>query len=197
MLRQAEVIRKTKETEVNLYLNLDGSGKSEINTGYPFFDHMLQLFCLHGFFDLKIKAKGDIQVDEHHLVEDVGICLGRAFSRALEDKRGIKRYGCSTIPMDEVLAQCSVDISGRPFLVFNLRNSEQTKLKVEECFKDFFRAFCIHSGITLHINVYYGEGYHHTLEAVFKSFAISLDQATQKEERRDIPPSTKGYIEEV
>ncbi|MCD6256947.1 imidazoleglycerol-phosphate dehydratase HisB [Candidatus Aerophobetes bacterium] len=197
MLRQAEITRKTRETEINLYLDLDGTGSSDISTGYPFFDHMLELFCLHGFFNLRIRAKGDIQVDEHHLVEDVGICLGKAFSQALKDKTGIKRYGFSAIPMDEVLAQCIVDISGRPVLVFNIKNNREIKAKIAESFKDFFRAFCVHSGVTLHINVYYGDGYHHTLEAIFKSFGVSLDQAIQREKRRENLPSTKGYIEEV
>ena len=122
MQREAEVRRNTEETEVSLYLNLDGRGEAVIDTGYPFFDHMLKLFCGHGFFDLKIKAKGDIQIDHHHLVEDIGICLGRAFSQAIRDKKGIKRYGYSIIPMDEVLVQGAVDISGRPLLIFNIKS---------------------------------------------------------------------------
>lgn len=196
MSRQAQINRKTKETEVSLSLNLDGSGWSEINTGYPFFDHMLELFCWHAFFDLKVKATGDIQVDKHHLVEDVGICLGKAFSQAIKNKKGIRRYGFSTIPMDEVLVQCAVDISGRPLLVFNLREGRLVD-KTWEPFRDFFRAFCTHSGVTLHINVHYGEGYHHILEGIFKSLGISLDQATRREERREGSPSIKGQIEEV
>jgi imidazoleglycerol-phosphate dehydratase len=196
MSRQAQINRKTKETEVSLSLNLDGSGWSEINTGYPFFDHMLELFCWHGFFDLKVKATGDIQVDKHHLVEDVGICLGKAFSQAIKNKKGIKRYGFSTIPMDEVLVQCAIDISGRPLLVFNLREGRLVD-KTWEPFRDFFRAFCTHSGVTLHINVYYGEGYHHILEGIFKSLGISLDEATGREERREGSPSIKGRVEEV
>ncbi len=197
MIRQAEVRRKTEETEVNLYLNLDGDGKSTIDTGYPFFDHMLKLFSWHGFFDLRIKAQGDIHIGEHHLVEDIGICLGKAFSQAIKDKRGIKRYGASTVPMDEVLVSCIVDISGRPLLVFNLNCEKETKAKIEDPFKDFFRAFCAHSGVTLHINIHYGEGYHHILEGIFKAFGISLDRATQIEKRREGLPSTKGLIEEI
>ncbi|RLE12321.1 imidazoleglycerol-phosphate dehydratase HisB [Candidatus Aerophobetes bacterium] len=191
MTRQAEVTRKTEETQVKLYLNLDGTGKSVVDTGYPFLDHMLKIFSYHGFFDLQVKAHGDIKVDEHHLVEDVGICLGRAFSQALGDKRGIKRYGWSIVPMDDVLVQCAVDISGRPLLVFNMKG------EVKYSFKDFFRAFCTHSGFTIHLNVLYGEGYHHILEGVFKSFGVSLDQATSMDERRKDIPSTKGHIEEV
>lgn len=196
MLRQAQINRETRETRVSLYLNLDGKGASDIDTGYPFFDHMLELFCWHGFFDLKVKAQGDIKVDKHHLVEDVGICLGRAFSQAIKDKRGIKRYGWSIIPMDEVLVQCTVDVSGRPLLVFR-PGEKRLREGAEEFFKDFFRAFSTHSGITLHINVFYGEGYHHILEGIFKALGISLDQATRKEERREGSPSSKGMIEEI
>ena len=197
MAREAQVTRKTEETDISLYVNVDGSGRGHIDTGYPFFDHMLTLFCWHGFFDLTVKAQGDIQVDEHHLVEDVGICLGRAFSQALGDKRGIKRYGWSTIPMDDILVQCTVDISGRPLLVFNLEDDKELKNRIREFFKDFFRSFCTFSGVTLHLNVLYGGGYHHVLEGVFKSFGVSLDQATQVEGRRKNIPSTKGCIEEV
>ncbi|MBE0478343.1 imidazoleglycerol-phosphate dehydratase HisB [Candidatus Aerophobetes bacterium] len=195
MLREAEVKRKTQETEVSLYLNLDGSGKSSIDTGYPFFDHMLRLFCWHGFFDLKIKAQGDIQVDEHHLVEDVGICLGKALSNAIRDKRGIKRYGWSLVPMDDVLVLCAVDISGRASINFDIKN--KVKDRIIDSFRDFFKAFCNFAGITLHVDVLYGGGYHHVLEGIFKSFGITLDQATQMEERRKDIPSSKGYIEEV
>ncbi len=194
--RQAQINRKTRETEVSVYLNIDGSGYSEINTGYPFFDHMLELFCWHGFFDLRIKAQGDIEVDKHHVVEDVGICLGKAFSRAIKDKKGIKRYGYSVVPMDEVLIQCAVDISGRPLLVFN-REEEWVIDKIGESFRDFFRGFCNHSGVTLHIIVYSGQGRHHILEGIFKSLALCLDQATSIEPRREGSPSTKGKIEEV
>lgn len=197
MQREAEVRRNTEETKVSLYLNLDGRGEAIIDTGYPFFDHMLKLFCWHGFFDLKIKAKGDIQIDQHHLVEDIGICLGRAFSQAIGDKKGIKRYGYSIIPMDEVLVQCAVDISGRPLLIFNIKCGEELANRIEEFFKDFFRSFCIFSGITFHLNVSYGKGYHHILEGIFKCFGITLDQATQMEKRRKDIPSTKGRIEEV
>lgn len=197
MAREAEVRRKTEETEVNLHLSIDGSGRTSIDTGYPFLDHMLKLFCWHGFFNLKIKARGDIQVDQHHLVEDVGMCLGKAFSKAIKDKKGIRRYGWSMVPMDDVLVLSAADISGRPLLIFNLKNGEGIRDEIKESFKDFFRAFCSSSGITLHLNVLYGEGYHHILEGVFKALGISLDFAMQIEERREGIPSTKGRIEEV
>jgi len=192
-MREAKITRRTRETQVELYIGLDGKGKTVVDTGYPFLDHMLNVFSWHGFFDLRVKAQGDIEVDKHHLVEDVGICLGKAFSQALGDRSGIRRYGWSIIPMDDVLVQCSVDISGRPMLVFNVKGGDEVKYS----FRDFFRAFCNHSGFTLHLNVLYGEGLHHTLEGIFKSFGVSLDQATSLEERRKDIPSTKGYIEEV
>lgn len=186
--REAEIIRKTQETEVKLYLNLDGKGKSEINTNYPFLNHMLSLFCMHGFFDMKIVARGDIEIDYHHLVEDVGICLGEVVKKALGEKRGIKRYGYCFVPMDEVMVQAVIDISGRPLLIFNL--SSQFELA-----KEFFRGFSSRAGVTLHINLYYGEGFHHIMEAMFKAFALSLDEATKIDERRKEIPSTKGRIE--
>jgi len=197
MRREAEVVRKTAETEVRLYLNLDGSGVSEIVTGYPFLDHMLTLFSHHGFFDLKVKAKGDIQVDVHHLVEDVGISLGRAFSQAAGDRRGIRRYGFAIVPMDEVLVRCAVDISGRGVFVFRLDCERELRNRIKESFGDFFRGFCSAGGVTLHLNVLYGEGYHHVVEALFKCFGLSLERAVKLEERRKTVPSTKGYIEEV
>lgn len=194
-MREAQVSRKTKETEISLHFRVDGAGKVNIDTGYPFLGHMLELFCVHGFFDLTLKAKADIEVDKHHLVEDVGICLGKAFSQALKDKKAINRYGWSMIPMDEVMVLSAVDISGRPFLAFNVKDG--LKKEIEEPFTDFFRSLCNFGGITLHVNVLYGDGYHHVLEGIFKSLGIILDQATQFEERRKQVPSTKGRIEEV
>jgi len=193
MIREARIKRKTQETEIDLYLNVDGEGKVTVDTGYPFLDHMLDVFSCHGFFDLEVKAKGDIEVDKHHLVEDVGICLGRAFSQAVGDKKGIKRYGWSVIPMDDVLVRCVVDVSGRALLVFDMKGDDEVKYS----FRDFFRAFCRYSGFTLHLTVLYGEGLHHILEGMFKAFGISLDQATSIDVRRKSVPSTKGLIEEV
>jgi len=195
MKREARVERKTKETEVDISINLDGEGHFKIDTGYPFLNHMLELFSWHGFFDLEILARGDTQVDYHHLVEDVGMSLGKAFKKALKEKQGIKRYGNSFVPMDDVLVQCVVDISGRPFFV--LHSSEKLEGEIFEIFKGFFRGFSCHSGITLHINLYRGQGYHHILEAISKAFALSLDEACTVESRRRTIPSIKGSIDEV
>ena len=210
--RKSNVERKTKETEVKISLNLDGKGYSKIRTSYPFLDHMLSLFCYHGFFDLEIRARGDIEVDYHHLVEDVGICLGDAVKKALGEKKGIKRYGNWFVPMDEVLAQVVIDISGRPLLVFNpspeikkysskikkYSSSLDRELFISkfnlDFFKEFFRGCFSHSGITLHINLCYGSDFHHLAEAVFKAFGISLDEATRLDERQRGVPSTKGKL---
>ncbi|MFQ6066449.1 MAG: imidazoleglycerol-phosphate dehydratase HisB [bacterium] len=190
MDRTTRVERKTKETEVKIFLNLDGKGESKINTPYPFLDHMLSLFAHHGFFDLEIYAKGDTQIDYHHLVEDVGICLGKAVKNALGEKKGIKRYGNCFVPMDDVLVQVALDISGRPRLVFNFPSHSELELANE-----FFQGFSSHSGITLHINLCYGDGVHHLMEAIFKAFALSLDEATRWEHRRRGVPSTKETME--
>lgn len=195
MKKEGKIKRKTKETKVEVFVNLDGRGHFKIDTGYPFLNHMLELFSWHGFFDLEILARGDIQVDYHHLVEDVGISLGKAFGKALKKKQGIRRYGNSFVPMDGVLVQCVVDISGRPLFV--LHTSKELKEEIFEVFKGFFRGFSYHSGITLHINFCYGQGYHHVLEAIFKAFALSLDEACTPEKRRKAVPSVKGSIDEV
>ncbi len=194
-MREAEVKRETKETQVRVEINLDGEGKSEINSGIPFFDHMLTLFSRHGFFDLGISATGDIEVDFHHTVEDVGICLGEALKKALGDKSGIKRYGWAILPMDESLALVSIDISGRPQFVYRV---DLPKEKVggfdTELIPVFFQAFAVHSGITLHINLLYGENLHHSAEAIFKAFGKALSMAVSKEEREKSIPSTKGIL---
>ena len=193
--RKAKVERKTKETEVRILLGLDGKGESKINTSYPFLDHMLSLFCYHGFFDLEISAKGDTQIDYHHLVEDVGICLGEAVKNGLGEKKGIRRYGNCFVPMDEVLVQVALDISGRPLLVFNFPSQAESGASDLELAKEFFQGFSSHSGITLHINLCYGNGVHHLMEAIFKAFALSLDEATSREHRRREVPSTKETLE--
>ncbi len=194
--RKAEVERRTGETYVKVSLNLDGEGKAQVKTTYPFLDHMLSLFSYHGLFDLEVLARGDTQVDYHHLVEDVGICLGKAVRNALGEKRGIKRYGNFFVPMDEVLVQVTMDISGRPLLVFNLP-SQMEEEREFELTREFFRSFSSYSGITLHINLHYGRGYHHVIEAIFKAFGLSLEQATRLNERRKGVPSTKGMLEGV
>jgi len=188
------VERRTKETRVSIYLNLDGNGQARISTGYPLLDHMLSLFSWHGLFDLEISAKGDIEVDYHHLVEDVGICLGKAVKDALKNKEGIKRYGDFFVPMDEVLVQVVLDISGRPLLVFNLPPKANREGEFE-LIREFFRGFASHSAVTLHINLCYGTGFHHITEAVFKAFALSLRGATSLDIRREGIPSTKGMLD--
>lgn len=191
------VKRVTRETQIRLSLRISGQGVSEIETTYPFFDHMLLLFSCHGFFDLEISAQADVKVGYHHLLEDMGICLGKAFREALGTKKGIRRYGSAFVPMDDVLTQCVIDISGRPFLIFKVPSLLLGNQIDREGFEGFFRSFSSHSGITMHINVHYGTGVHHILESIFKAFALSLDEATLSEVRRKGVPSSKGRIDEV
>lgn len=195
MGRKATVERKTKETDIAVVLNLDGSGKYTINTPVPFLNHMLELFSLHGNFDLKIIARGDTEVDDHHLVEDIGIALGSAFKKALGDKKGIKRYGYASIPMDEALVETSVDISGRSYLVYNLNLTSKYIKKFElSLIEDFLIAFVNNCGITLHINQQYGRNSHHIIESAFKGIARALSAAVSVDSRIQKPPSTKGLI---
>jgi imidazoleglycerol-phosphate dehydratase len=195
-VRYGTVSRITNETDVKLNIDIDGIGKNNITTGIGFFDHMLQLFSQHGFFDLEIAASGDLQVDGHHTVEDVGIALGMAIKNALADKKGIRRYGSFLLPMDEALVLCAIDLSGRPFLVFdaqipgNFVGSFDTEL-VEE----FFRAVAFHAGMNLHIKLFYGKNTHHMIEAMFKAFARALDEATSYDSRINGVMSTKGSLE--
>jgi imidazoleglycerol-phosphate dehydratase len=193
--RQVEVRRKTKETEVFLKLDLDGSGRYSIATGIPFFDHMLSLLTYHGSIDLSLKAKGDIGVDSHHTVEDVGICLGEGIKKALGEAKGIQRYGMAMIPMDETLGSVVLDLSMRPCLVFNMK-MRRTKIGNFdlELVEEFFRALCNHGRITLHINLIYGRNSHHMVEAVFKGFGRALREAISIDERKSQVPSTKGIL---
>lgn len=194
-MRTAEKKRTTKETDIYVKLNIDGSGQYNISTGIPFFNHMLELFTKHGLFDLEIKAKGDTEVDLHHTVEDVGIVLGEVFKEALGDKKGIRRYGSFTLPMDEATATTSIDISGRPFFAFRSNmKKEKTGNFDSELVEEFFKAFATHAMLTLHIHQEYGTNLHHQIEAIFKSFARALDHATQLDARRQDIPSTKGVI---
>lgn len=187
--------RNTKETQIKLTLNLDGSGKTSIETGVGFFDHMLNLMAFHGNLDLEIKAKGDLEVCDHHLVEDVGILFGKAFLKALGDKRGIKRYGTFFIPMDEALAQVSIDISGRSFLVFECDFKRDSIGNFStEMVKEFFRAFAFNAEITLHERVIYGENDHHKIEALFKATGRVLREAREIDENNMVLPSTKGML---
>ena len=193
--RKAEVRRKTKETEIVLKLNLDGSGKHSITTGIPFFDHMLTLLAYHSRMDLFLKARGDIGVDAHHTVEDVGICLGDGIRKALGEGKGIQRYGMAMIPMDETLVSIALDFSMRPFLVFQMK-LRRSKIGTfdPELVEEFFKALCNHAKITLHINLLYGRNNHHMVEAVFKGFGRALREAVFLDERASQIPSTKGVL---
>ena len=195
MGRTSQVKRSTKETEIEVSLDLDGQGESEVDTAIPFLDHMLSQLSRHGYFDLKLKAKGDIQIDYHHTVEDVGIVLGEAFAKALGDKKGIRRFADTQAPLNEALAQTVIDISGRGYFVFNatLPKSKIGEFDVE-LVPEFFQAFAINAGITLHMNCPYWENLHHVVEALFKSFARSLDIACSLDDRTDQVPSTKGKL---
>lgn len=194
--RTAEVNRDTQETQIKISLGLDGTGEGEIATGIPFLDHMLTLFSRHGFFDLSIQAEGDIQVDYHHLVEDMGISLGQAFRGALGDKSGIRRYGFFVLPMDETLVTVALDLSNRGFLVFEADLSVSLVRDFNiQLFKEFFQAFANEVACNLHIRLEHGEEPHHVAEAMFKGFAKSLDIATQIEPRLEGRiPSTKGTL---
>jgi imidazoleglycerol-phosphate dehydratase len=194
--RSATVTRKTAETDIALTITIDGRGQSTIETGVPFFDHMLTLFAKHGLFDLEVKAKGDVDVDYHHTVEDVGLVLGQAVKEALGDKLGIKRYGFFILPMDESLARVVIDVGGRPHLVYD---ATAPTMFVRDfnivLVKEFCRAFSNALGANLHVQLVYGEEPHHVAEAIFKCLARALDVATQIEPRAaDLLPSTKGKI---
>ena len=195
MERIVSVNRKTKETDIAITLNLDGSGKSDINTGIGFFDHMLEGFSKHGFFDLDCKISGDLNVDGHHTVEDAGIVLGEAIRQAIGDKKGMKRYGYFILPMDDALALCAIDLCGRPYLNFEC---EFTVPKVgdldTELIREFFYAVSYSAGMNLHIKLMAGHNNHHIIEAMFKAFAKALDMATQMDERITDVLSTKGSL---
>ena len=192
MERTAEYIRKTKETDIKINLNIDGTGKAEIDTGIGFFDHMLEGFARHGFFDLDVKVEGDLAVDCHHTIEDTGIVLGNAIRKALKNKKGIKRFGSCILPMDETLVLCAVDLSGRPYLVFDgelVSRSEERRVG-----KEFFYAVSYAAGMNLHIRVLSGGNNHHMIEAMFKAFARALDEATGYDPRITDVLSTKGSL---
>jgi imidazoleglycerol-phosphate dehydratase len=195
MERKADITRKTRETQIRLSLNLDGDGTSNINTGVGFLDHMLELFAKHGFFDLEIEAKGDLHVDAHHTTEDVGICLGQAFQKAVSDKAGMKRFGSFAVPMYESLAKVDLDICGRPYLHYDTRIDFGKVGEFDiELVEEFFHGFVNHSGTTLHINVPYGTNQHHIIEAIFKAVAKALDIATRIDTRISGVLSTKGSL---
>ncbi len=194
--RQARVERKTRETAVLLQLNIDGTGTSKIQTPIPFFSHMLEAWSKHGLMDLAVDASGDVEVDHHHTVEDVGIVLGQALREALGDKKGIVRYGTAFIPMDEALIASSVDLSGRSFLVFNVPVARTRVSNFDlDLLQEFFRAFAFNAEITLHVTMHYGHNLHHIAEAVFKAVGRALAQATRRDPRiAGVLPSTKGRL---
>ncbi|HZF38426.1 MAG TPA: imidazoleglycerol-phosphate dehydratase HisB [Blastocatellia bacterium] len=195
MTRHAEIKRATKETDIRVALDIDGEGKSAISTGVPFLDHMLELFARHGLFDLEITCKGDLQIDDHHSVEDTAICLGQAFAESLGDKKGIARYGAAYTPMDETLARAVVDLSGRSYLVYKVRNTrDRIGTFSVELAEHFWHSFAEHCKCNLHIEVFYGRNQHHIIEAVFKSAARALSQATRIDERIQGVMSTKGSL---
>lgn len=195
MNRSAEIQRKTNETDIVMSLNIDGSGKADINTGIGFFDHMLNSFARHGFFDLSLKVKGDLYVDSHHTIEDTGIVLGEAIKKALGDKKGIKRYGYFILPMDETLVLASLDLSGRPYLVFDAEFSTDRVGDYDtEMVKEFFYAVSYAAGMNLHIKVLSGNNNHHIIEGIYKAFAKALDEATSFDARITDVLSTKGSL---
>ncbi len=195
MSRKATIERVTKETQIKLSLEIDGTGESKICTSVPFLDHMLDLFARHGLFNLQVDARGDIDIDFHHTVEDIGIVLGQAFKEALGDKKGVRRYGQASVPMDETLASVAVDISGRPYLVYHV---SLPKVKIGEfdveLVREFFQAVVNNLSANIHVNVMYGDNVHHIVEACFKAFARAMDQATQVDPRIEGVMSTKGKL---
>lgn len=193
--RWAAVDRSTSETTIRVELGLDGTGQRRIATPVPFVDHMLDAFARHGLFDLVLDAKGDTHIDDHHTVEDIGMVLGSAFREALGDKAGIRRFGWAIVPLDEALAEVVVDLSGRPFLVYNVTLSHREVKGFDlGLFEDFFQALATQGGLNLHVNVRYGRNPHHMIEAVFKAFAKAMDQATRQDDRVVGVPSTKGVL---
>ncbi len=195
MMRQQSMSRETAETKINLNFNIDGEGKGEINTGVGFLDHMLVLFSGHGLFDLDVTCDGDIEVDQHHTTEDVGIVLGQTFKQAIGIMEGIQRYASVSIPMDESLATVHIDISGRPHLVYQVNGLKDKVGQFDtELVQEFFQGFVNHAGVTLHINLEYGTNTHHMIEAIFKAFARALDAASSFNQRVKGIPSTKGLL---
>ncbi len=194
--RQAEVRRDTLETRISVKINLDGTGQSRFQTGVPFLEHMLDQVARHGLIDLIVKSTGDTAIDDHHLVEDVGICVGQAVRKALGERKGISRYGSALIPMDESLCHVAMDLSGRPYLIWRAKLGKQKIGEFDPALlREFFKSFSDHSGITLHINLMYGINNHHMAEAIFKAFARAFREAVAMDERVEGVLSTKGSLE--
>ncbi|NLA04387.1 MAG: imidazoleglycerol-phosphate dehydratase HisB [Firmicutes bacterium] len=195
-MREAGVERSTLETEIALHLNLEGEGKADLETGLPFLEHMLTLWCRHGFFDLRIRAQGDLEVDAHHLVEDLGLCLGRAFYRALGDKSGIRRYGFSAVPMDDALVFVAADLSGRPYLHYEMNLPPGPVGPMDpELFEEFWRAFVNEGCLNLHLKASHGRNKHHLIEASYKAAGRALNEACAALEGLGGPLTTKGKLE--
>jgi imidazoleglycerol-phosphate dehydratase len=194
MERESEAVRKTKETEIRVRWKLDGKGVYRVSTGIPFFNHMLELLCRHGFFDIEIEAKGDIEIDYHHTIEDVGITMGKALREALPGFEGIRRYGHSLLPMDESLCMMAIDMSGRPSLVWKGEIDGRLGTFDGEVVKEFFQGFVNEARITLHVNLLYGDNLHHKIEAIFKAFGRVLRDAASKDDALRGPLSTKGIL---
>ena len=196
MERKGEIFRKTSETEVNLSINLDGVGASDLESSIPFLDHMLNLFARHSGVDLFVRSHGDTQIDDHHLAEDLGICLGDAVRQSLADKAGINRYGAACIPMDETLCNAALDISGRPYLVYRtpLRDRKIGGFD-SSLLREFFKAFTDHAGVTLHIHIPYGRNSHHMAEAMFKAFVHAFREAVTRRNEASCVLSTKGHLD--
>jgi len=200
-MRQADISRETKETRISLHLNLDGAGQSDVSTGVGFLDHMLTHIARHGLFDLAVSAQGDLHIDAHHTVEDIGICLGKAFAQALaagpKGGAGLARFGHAVAPMDEALGEAAVDISGRPFLVFQADFPQGRVGEFDaELVEEFFRAFAVNARVTLHLSARYGNNVHHMIEGMFKAFARAMREAVQLDPRVTDVPSTKGMLEQ-
>ncbi|MCE5194807.1 MAG: imidazoleglycerol-phosphate dehydratase HisB [Nitrospiraceae bacterium] len=195
-MRKALIKRKTKETDISLEIILEGKGNYAINTSIPFFDHMLSLMCKHGLIDMKLKAKGDTDIDYHHTVEDIGIVFGKALKDALGNMKGITRYGKASVPMDEALAEISLDISGRPYLVYNVKLPKKTKIRNfdPDLVQDFLQAFVSNGNLTLHVNVPYGRNEHHIIEAIFKGLGKALGEAVSMNKKVKGLPTTKGLM---
>ncbi len=195
MARTAKIERSTLETDIKLELNLDGEGQADLQTGVPFLEHMLSSWCRHGFFNLTLRAGGDLEEEPHHLVEDIGLSLGRAFSRALGDKKGIKRFGSSIVPMDDALVLAAADLSGRPFLYYDINIAGTVAALDPELFQEFWQAFTNEARITLHLKLYHGTNKHHIMEAVFKAAGRALDEASSCFDRFQGILSTKGKLD--
>ncbi len=195
MIREAKIHRKTKETDIHIHIILEGSGSTRISTQIPFFDHMLTAFAVHGFFDLTVDATGDIEVDLHHTVEDIGIVLGQTLSKALDNRIGINRYGEGAVPMDDALTRVNIDLSNRPYLIYNFPKTIRSQGDFNVWLaREFFQAFCVHGGLNLHINTFYGENEHHILESMFKACGRALNAAVKMNQDVSGVLSSKGTL---